>query len=188
MGEMDKIKKAFELFKEISKKFELYLVEVSLRSYPEINEIRELSSNVPIYFSLVEETTIDGQNKIFKAIIFTEEIILGYLNKKTPIIKLPKYRTVLITLPAWVYLSEQFLSEYTYRRGKLGAGEREKFIEYANVAKIPNDDRGRFINLIMRLLSPYNTNTILESLSRIEESVVIRIPDDIKEYFEKKFK
>jgi len=182
---MDRVKRAWKLFKEMKGGLQLY--PVATKSFPRLYEIRELCANIPFYFVLVD--TIDGQNKIFKAIIFTEEIILGYLNKKTPIIKLSKYRTLLVCLPIWVYLSEQFLSEYTYRRGKLGVGESEKLLKYAETTKIPQDERGKFIKTIMKLLAQYNTNSILNLLDDIEKAgTVIRIPDEVRKYFEEKYK
>jgi hypothetical protein len=185
----DRIKKAWELFNSMIKKFELYPVESTLRSYPKINEVRELVSNLPLYFVLVEQFSFDDQNKIFKCLILSEEIILGYLNQKTPIVRLSKYRTVLIVLPIWCYFNEQFLSNYTKRIGKIKKEESEKLMKYAEETRIPSDVRGKFINSIMKLLSSYNTEAILESLNKIEEtSFVIRIPDELKRYFEEKYK
>jgi hypothetical protein len=190
---MDRIKKSWELFKSliIQKGLELYPVADTLKSVPKVNEVRELSSNISFYFAIVEEF-LNGQNKFFKVIVLSEEILLGYISKKTPILKLPQYRTLLIVLPIWIYLSEEFLTEYTYRRKILKNEESEKFIRYAEEASIPEDLRGEFVKTVMKLLAPYNTSTILESLDAIERiertSTIIRIPDEIKQYFEKKYR
>jgi hypothetical protein len=183
----DRIKKAFELFDAIAKNFELY--PISEKSFPKLNEIRELSANYPIFFALVEETIL-GEQKLFKTIILTEEILLGYLSKEIPIIKIPRYRTILISLPVWVYLSENFLTNYTYRRGILRNGAIEKLVRYAETTPIPQGIKGKFINSIMELLAPYNTFSILETFEMIEKetsTTVIRIPDEVRAYFEKKY-
>jgi hypothetical protein len=187
---MDRMKKSFELFNLMIKKgFELY--PVSEKSFPKVNEIRELSASVPFYFVLFEEISFCDRSKIFKTVVLTEEILLGYLNKKPPIIVLPEYRTVLVALPFWIYLNEQFLTDCTYRRGILKNGESEKLVRYVEETKIPSeteDVRGKFINAVMKLFAPYNTVSILSSLDTIESSpTIIKIPDQLKKYFEEKF-
>jgi len=184
---MDRVKRAWKLFKEMAKEG-LQLYPVATQSYPRLYEIRELSANIPVYFALIEEIGL-GQHKIFKSFILSEEIVLGFLNKKTPFIKLSKYRTLLVCLPIWVYLSEKFFTDYTYRRESLKVRESEKLLKYAETTKIPQDERGKFINTIMKLLAPYNTNSILNLLDDIEKAgTVIRIPDEVRKYFEEKYK
>jgi hypothetical protein len=189
---MDKVKAAWELFNSlVSKGLELYRISDASKSFPKLNEVREISANVPLYVALVEETSFDCQNKLFKAVVLTEEILLGYLNAKTPMIKLPKYKTLLVALPIWVYLTEEFLIEYSYKRGELKEDENKKFIKYAETTKIPNGIKGQFINIIMKLLSPYNTQSILDAIDSLDSpernTTVIRLSDELKKYFEEKF-
>jgi hypothetical protein len=184
---MDRIKRAWKLFNVLTRKgLELYPVSDFSKKFPELNEVREISANIPLYFVLVEEQEITPLSKIYKSIIFTEEILLSYL-KGAPVIKLPQYRTLLIAIPAWIYLDKSFLTDYTYYRGKIENSQR--LIEYAEKTRIPNDLRGRFINTILKVLSSYNTKTILGVLDSIENSsVTIRIPDQLKQYFEEKYR
>lgn len=189
MLKRDRVKKAWELFSSTIKRgLELYSVET--KDSPRLYEMRELASNLPtsIYFALVEETKISEHHKIFKAVVLTEEVLLGYLSRKTPVIKLPRYRTILLALPIWVYLDESFLTNYTYRRGILQNGAIEKLVKYAEATPIPQGIRGKFINSIMELLAPYNTKTICDVLDAIEnETTVIRISDELRKYFEEKY-
>jgi hypothetical protein len=188
MVDVMRIENTWKFFNKVARKFELYPVSEESKKPVKIREIRELSSNIPFYFAVIEEIVI-GEQKLFKSIILTEEIILGYLNKKSPIIKLPKFRTILVALPVWIYLTEKFLDVYSYSRGSLKAGEDEKILKYAETTKIPQDVRGKFINLILKLFAPYNTNTILNALEKIESTgAVIRISDELKKYFEEKYK
>jgi hypothetical protein len=189
---MDKVKQAWRLFNTlISRGLEFYNVPDSNRSFPKVGEIRELFSNIPFYFALVEELSFDDQNRIFKAVILTEEILLGYLNRNTPLIKLPRYKTLLVVLPVWIYLSENFLVDFTCKRGKLKNSEIDKIVKYVESTSIPANLKGEFINTVMDLFSPYNTESILNTIDAFDSpkqnTTVIRIPDEIKRYFEEKF-
>jgi hypothetical protein len=189
MAKKDRVKEAWKLFNSTIKKgVEIYSVET--KDLPRLYELRELASNLPtsIYFALVEEIKVNENRRIFKAIVLSEEVLLSYLSKKTPVIKLPRYRTILLALPAWVYLDADFLANYTYRRGVLRNGSSEKLIRYAETTPIPQGVKGKFINSIMKILAPYNTATICGALDAIEEeTTVIRIPDEIRRYFEEKY-
>jgi hypothetical protein len=189
---MDKVKEAWKLFNTlISRCFEFYEVPDAHKSFPKKNETRELFSNIPFYFALVEELSFDNQNKIFKSVILTEEILLGYLNAKTPIIKLPRFKTLLVSLPVWVYLSENFLVNYTCRRGEMKEKEIDKIVKYVESTPIPSNIKGEFIHTVMNLFAPYNTQTIFDVIDALDNpernSTVIRISDELKKYFEEKF-
>jgi hypothetical protein len=186
---MDKVKTAWKLFNTlISRGLEFYNVPENNKSFPKVNEIRELFSNIPFYFALIEELFFDDQNKIYQSVILTEEILLGYLNRTTPLIKLPKYKTLLVVLPVWVYLSEDFFVDYTCRRGELKEKEIDKIVKYVETTLIPENLKGEFIHTVMELFAPYNTQSILDMLDHVEKNTtVIRIPDELKKYFEEKF-
>jgi hypothetical protein len=190
---MDKVKAAWELFNSlVSQGFELYKVVDASKSFPKLNEIREISANIPLYVALVEETSFDCQNKLFKSIILTEEILLGYLNQNTPLIKLPRYKTLLVALPVWIYLNENFLIEYSYKRGALKNTEIEKLVKYANATSIPENIKGQFINTIIKLLAPYNTQSIFDVIDTLDSlernTTVIKLSDELKRFFEEKFR
>jgi hypothetical protein len=189
---MDKVKEAWKLFSTLIRRcFEFYEVADAHKSFPKVGEIRELFSNIPFYFALIEELSFDDQNKIFKSVILTEEILLGYLNKNTPLIKLPRFKTLLVVLPVWVYLSEEFLIQYTHRRGELKDKEINKIVKYVESTSVPKNLKGEFINTVMELFAPYNSQTILDVIDALDNpernSTVIRIPDELKKYFEERF-
>ena len=183
----DVIKQTYKLFKELTKKgLELY--QTSQKNFPKVRELREINTNYPIYVVLIQEIPVDCQNKIYKSLILTEDVLLGFLNQKTPIIKLPNLRTILVALPFWVYLDENFLLNHTNKLGVLNEDDIHRLENYAEQAKIPQDIRGKYIRFLMKLLAPYNKEAILSYLEKIEEyqfaSSVFTISDDLKNYYE----
>jgi hypothetical protein len=186
MRTKDRLQREWELYKSLRGK-ELKIFSVSAKIPPKLNELRELCTLPPIYFALTEELPLD-QVKLYKALVLTEEIGLGWLNPETPIIKLPHLKTLLVALPFWVYLDEKFLLTYTFKRGTLNEDDIHRLEDYAERARIPQDIRGEYIRFLMKLLSPYNTESILTYLEKLEEyqfvpSVFI-ISDDLKNYYE----
>jgi hypothetical protein len=186
MRKKDKLQREWELYKSLRGK-ELQIFSVSTKILPKLNELRELCTLPPIYFALTEELSFD-QVKLYKALVLTEEIGLGWLNPETPIIKLPRLKTLLVALPFWVYLDENFLLNHTNKLGVLNEDDIHRLEGYAERVQIPQDIRGEYIRFLMKLLSPYNTESILTYLEKLEEyqftpSVFI-ISDDLKNYYE----
>jgi hypothetical protein len=186
MKKQDRIKKQWELYKSLRGK-ELTLSPVSQNIPPKVNDLRELCTFPPIYFALAEEISF-YQEKLFKAIVLTEEIIFGWLNSETPILKLHNFKTLLVALPFWVYLDENFLLDHTNKLGVLSSDDIHRLEDYAERARIPQDIRGKYIRFLMELLAPYNTESILTYLEKFEEyqftPSVFTISDDLKNYYE----
>jgi hypothetical protein len=186
MKKPDRIKKQWELYQSLRGK-ELIIYPVSQKIPPKVNELRELCTFPSIYFALAEEISFH-QERLFKAIVLTEEITLGWLTPKTPILRLNNFKTLLVVLPFWVYLDENFLLNYTFKRGILNEKDIHCLVDYAERAKIPQDIRGEYIRFLMKLLAPYNTESILTYLEKLEEyqfaPSVFTISDDLKTYYE----
>jgi len=186
---VDVIKNAYKLFKTLTKSgFDVYQVDPQNNSKIQKGDVREILGNYPIYIALVEK--VEAVNNImFKAIVLTEDIILGYLNQKTPIIDLPKQKTLLVVLPVWIYLDEKFLLNYTNKIGVINDESIKRLKDYAERTKIPEDIRGEYIRDVMKLLAKYNTESIVNTIDKLENNntTVIRIPDELKKYFEEKF-
>jgi hypothetical protein len=186
MKKQDRIKKHWELYQSLRGK-ELIISPASQKIPPKVNELRELCTFPPIYFALAEEIAF-YQERLFKAIVLTEEIALGWLNSKTPILRLHNFKTLLVALPFWVYLDENFLLNHTKKLGVLNDDDIYRLEDYAERVQIPQDIRGEYIRFLMQLLAPYNTESILTYLEKLEEyqfvpSVFI-ISDDLKNYYE----
>ena len=185
------LQKEWKLYKSLrGKDLKIFSVSEKEKIPPKLNELRELCTVPPIYFALTEELPLN-EIKLYKALVLTEEIGLGWLNPETPIIKLPHLKTLLVALPFWVYLDEKFLLSYTFKRGIINEDDIHRLEDYAERTRIPQDIRGKYIRFQMKLLSPYNTESLLQSLDKIdkiEETTVIRIPEELKCYFEEKYK
>jgi hypothetical protein len=109
--------------------------------------------------------------KLYKALVLTEEIELGGLSSETPIVRLPHLRTVLVVLPFWVYLDEDFLFNYTNKLGMFKKDDICHLESYVERVKVPDgcDIRGKYIRFLMRLLAFLNTNSIFAYLDSLEE-------------------
>jgi hypothetical protein len=186
MRKKDRLQREWELYKSLRGK-DLKIFSLSTKIPPKLNELRELCTIPPIYFAIAEELPLD-QVKLYKALVLTEEIGLGWLNPETPIIKLPRIKTLLVTLPFWVYLDENFLLDHTNKLGVLSSDDIHRLEDYAERTKIPRDIRGEYIRSVMELLAPYNTSSILTYLEKLEEyqfvPSVFTISDDLKTYYE----
>jgi len=186
MRTKDRLQREWELYKSLRGK-DLKIFSVSAKIPPKLNELRELCTIPPIYFALTEELPLD-QVKLYKALVLTEEIGLGWLNPETPIIKLPHLKTLLVALPFWVYLDEKFLLTHTFKRGTIYEDDIYRLEDYAKRAQIPYDIRGEYIRFLMQLLAPYNTESIFTYLEKLEEyqfvPSVFTISDDLKTYYE----
>jgi len=167
MKKTDRIKKEWELYKSLRGK-ELIIYPVSQKIPPKVNELRELCTFPSVYFALAEEISF-YQEKLFRAIVLTEEITLGWLDSQTPVIRLPHLRTIIIALPFWVYLDENFLLNHTNKLGVLNDNDIRRLVDYAERTKIPQDIRGEYIRFLMKLLAPYNTESIFTYLENIEQ-------------------
>jgi hypothetical protein len=181
----DHVKKQWELYKSLRGE-DLKIFPVSTKIPPKLNELRELCTVPPVYFALIEELP-NEKVKLFKAIVLTEEIALGWLGPQTPVIKMPYLKTIIVALPFWVYLDEKFLLSYTNKLGVINDEDIHHLEDYAKRTKIPQDIRGEYIRSVMELLAPYNTGSILSYLEKFEEKTVIRIPDELKKKFEEQF-
>jgi len=186
MRKKDRLQREWELYKSLRGR-DLKIFSVSTKIPPKLNELRELCTIPPIYFAIAEELPFD-QVKLYKALVLTEEIGLGWLNPETPIIKLSHLKTLLVALPFWVYLDENFLLNHTNKLGVLNEDDIHRLEGYAERVQIPQDIRGKYIRFLMELLAPYNTRSILTYLEKLEEyqfvPSVFTISDDLKNYYE----
>ncbi|MCI4407672.1 MAG: hypothetical protein JHC26_01180 [Thermofilum sp.] len=166
---MDRLSKAWELYRSLVKdELELHEAPSDKKTHASVGELRELLVYPPIYFVITEESLVVDKKKLFKCVVFTEEIVLGWINRQTPVIPLYEQKSLLVCLPFWVYLDEQFLFDYTVTRCGLGKDLIEWIESYAKSAHIPNDIRGEYIRYVMKLLAPYNTNYLLAFIDEVE--------------------
>jgi hypothetical protein len=165
---VDRLSEAWKLYRSVTKnKLGLYEVPDEKKTDACIHELRELLCFPPIYFTIAD-MFVARDRKLFKCIVFTEEVELGWINKSTPVIPLYEQRSLLVCLPFWVYLDGQFLYDYTVKRCKLGEDLVTSIVKYAETTSIPDDVRGDYIKYVMRLLAPYNTASMFAFVDEIE--------------------
>ncbi|MEZ0344295.1 MAG: hypothetical protein ABWJ99_05795 [Caldimicrobium sp.] len=142
---------------------------VSEKKPVNLQELRELNLFPPIYIATVEEVPLYNE-RLFKCLVLTEEIELAYFFNN-PLLRLEGFRKILVVLPIWIYLTEDFIYNYSYY---ICSGNFQKYLEYAERAIFPPEGTPQceYLNLIMKRLAPYNTKALLdvfESLERGEE-------------------
>jgi hypothetical protein len=166
---VDRLKEAWKLYRSVAKdKLELHEVSDEKKTDVSVCDLRELIVFPPIYFAVVEESLRFDAKKLFRCVVLTEEVELGWINKSTPVIPLYSQRSLLVCLPFWVYLDERFLCDYTVKRGKLDENVVVSIVNYANSVSIPSDIRGDYMRHVMGLLAPYNTTSMLAFIDEME--------------------
>jgi hypothetical protein len=138
MRRLTSLEKEFKRFKRtISKKRELIPVEEQKRVGINLGDLRMIYlTGLPCIYVIPVEEDIQSSKKLFKCLILTEEIILGWLGKETPIIESKKYGILLVPLPFFVIFDEDFLFSYTERIGSFERKEDlEKLTDYVRRCK-----------------------------------------------------
>ena len=166
------IEKSFKLYRSILKGAKI--VPVKNPIYPQIGDLRKINTIPSIYLALAEELPF-YQEKLYKALVLTEEIQLGWLSQETPVLKLPRHRVILVALPFWIYLTEDFLQNFTQKVGKLSVDSMTKLLHYAEYTDLNDFEtlkpiQVKYIKLVMQYLAPYNTKSLLTFLEKLESA------------------
>lgn len=167
---MNKLENEFNTFKKLTKNFKIY--KVNKKTRPELYELRKLIATIPFHLLLAREETFNRE-KAYTVIPFTEEISLAYIKPDTPTIRLLKKRTIIIAMPFWIYLTEDFLTEHTVSSGKVSEEFAKKVVEFAESTSIEKETSGttkEFYEKVMKILAPYNTRSIFKILEDLENS------------------
>ncbi|MEM4619502.1 MAG: hypothetical protein QW607_04740 [Desulfurococcaceae archaeon] len=133
-----------------------------------VGDLVMLRDNTSIYLLLTEEI----YDKFFKCIVFTEDIELGTLTGNTPFLILEKQKTILASLPLWIYGTENILAKYSDLIGKANLKNIpiKEFISYAENTPIPETPQGKYIKDVAKILAPINTSSLFEYLEKLEEN------------------
>lgn len=143
------------------------------KSKPRVGEIRIFGIFPPIYFLIAEKSFAFGNGKreknIYKVLPLSEELILSHLTDNTPIFVFKDLILCLAVLPFWIYLTEEILFEYSKKIAETDFESIEKCIKYAENTEIPQNYQGKFIRSEMERLSQFNTSSIFDFVSTLEE-------------------
>ncbi len=158
-----------ELFSQYKAMMEKDFWQAEKRSNVSTGDLRVLMCFPPVYVAIVDELPF-YQEKLFKCVVLTEELELGWLGKETPIIKVDKRKSLLVALPFWIYILEDFLYEYSEKLGEIAEETIERLIDYAEKAKIPEKRvEGEYIRTVMKRLSEINSASLLEFFDYLEK-------------------
>ena len=118
----DLVKLEFLRYKAFLKRKERLILSKE-KAPPNVGDIRELLCFPPIYLALVEK-----KNSYFKAIPLTEEIVLGWLGRSTPVLKVKN--VVLVALPFSILQRGYFLYNFSRKIGEIEQKEIFELIHY----------------------------------------------------------
>lgn len=149
---------------------------------PEIGDLRRLEAWPPIYLLLVEEFPLH-EEKLFKCLVFTEDIELGTLKGDTPFLLLEKEKIILVGLPLWIYSMDALLQDYSTWIGSFTLEKIKEFIHYAEKTPIPETPQGEYIKAVAKFLSPINTSSLFEYLESLEKEApqILRLEERVFE-------
>jgi len=116
-----------------------------------VGDVRELLCFPPIYLALVER-----KGNVFKAIPLTEEIVLGWLGKSTPVLKIGN--TLLVALPFSIFKREYFLYNFSRKIGEIEEKEIFELIHYARKRDLPETIQKEYIELVKRRFDLFESN------------------------------
>jgi len=161
------LQEILQMVRTLMKDFKIF--ETEKKSSPKLYQLRRFSSSYPLYFLLLEETYF-YQDKIFTCMVFSEDVELSFINETTPLLRIPKKKTVIAGLPFWIYLTEEFLEKYSENLTRLPEEKIEKlqkYIENHPIDKIGGTTK-EYISDLMRLLAPFNTQSLFTALEDLE--------------------
>jgi hypothetical protein len=165
------LEKVYELFKEKVKDFQLISVDEGKRVEVEPYQLRLLSCSVPDYWLLVLESGVGlGEVGLCTVLLFTEDICLADFTENVPLLSIRKVN-VAACLPFWVYLTKEFLEEYSFYVCDVEKEVADYLFSWARGVVLPEGDdiRGRYVMDVMELASLWNMESIMEVVDKCEE-------------------
>jgi len=186
MFKKDLIEKCLALYRSLISLEEVMPIPVDNPKPPRIGDLRRIQLFPPVYVILAEEEDFYSE-KLYKAIVFTEDLELGWLKETTPVLKLDSIKTILVGLPIQVWLEESFLHKFSLRLGTLHSEDWTKLIEYVEHTEIPQTLQGEYIRLVAERFKPYNVESLIKHLEKIKfyevyaEAEILQLPSKVAE-------
>jgi len=169
------LEEVYKLFREKLKEFKLIPVEEGKRVEVKPYQLRMLSCSVPDYWLLV----LEGERGLvevglYTVLLFTEDVCLADFADNVPWLRI-NGRNVAACLPFWVYLTKEFLEEYSFYVCDVKEEVADCLLSWVRWVELPEGDsiRGRYVMDVMELTSEWNWMSIMEVMDRCEEEVVV---------------
>lgn len=145
--------------------------KVSSKDDVSVGDVRVFHCIPPVYVVVVGSLGFERGKVLYKCLVATEEVELGYLGDSRALVKLDKEKTLLIVLPFWVYLLEEVLEDYTMKVDVVSDECVKDLMDYAEKKILPdrNDVRGVYISLVAKRLKELNSVSLLEFFDSLEE-------------------
>jgi hypothetical protein len=147
---VDLVKLEFLRYKALLKREERLILSEE-KVPPKVGDVRELLCFPPIYLALVER-----KGNVFKAIPLTEEIVLGWLGRSTPVLKIGN--TLLVALPFSILKREYFLYHFSRKIGEIDEKKIFELIHYARKRDLPETIQKEYIELVRKRLNFLGNN------------------------------
>jgi hypothetical protein len=165
-----KLEFVYRLFKENIKDFQLIPVErerqVEVKSY----QLRLISCNVPHHWliTLGVEYSVSGL-ELYRVLVLTEDVVLARFREDVPILLVK--RNMLACLPFWVYLTDEFLREYSIYFTDVSEELVDCLVKWVDKVELPSVDdvKGKYVVDMMELTSWWNMNSIMDVVDVCEE-------------------
>jgi hypothetical protein len=159
----------YKLFKEKVKDFQLISVEEEKQVEVKPYQLRILSCSVPDYWviTLGVEYRAPGLS-LYKVLVLTEDVCLAKFTDDVPVLLLR--RILLACLPFWVYLTDDFLQEYSIYFTDLSKELVDSLVRWVEKVELPGVEgvHGRYIVDMMELISWWNVSSIMDVVDTCE--------------------
>jgi hypothetical protein len=111
--------------------------------------------------------------KLYRVLVLTEDLCLADFREDVPFLRIGK-RQYVACLPFWVYLTGDFLEEYSVFVAKVEEKVVQYLLEWVERVELPSVDdvRGKYIVDMMELTSWWNMNSIMDVVDACEENDV----------------
>jgi hypothetical protein len=167
----------YKLFKENVKDFQLISVEKEKQVDVKPYQLRVISCNVPNFWLVTVDVECEvNEFKLYRVLVLTEDVCLAKFRDDVPLMLIGKTRILLACLPFWVYLTDEFLKEYSIYFMDMSKELVDSMVKWAESVELPgvDDVRGRYIVDMMELTSWWNMNSIMDVVDACEEYEVAR--------------
>ncbi len=168
-GEVN-LEAVYRLFKEKVKDFHLISVEEEKQIQVKPFQLRILSCNVPdLWFVTLDvEYSVSGLN-LYKVLVLSEDVCLAHFDESVPFLKVAGVNTI-ACLPFWVYLTDDFLREYSIYFTDLSEEIVNSLVKWVENVELPSveDIMGKYIMDMMELTSWWNLDSVMDVVDACE--------------------
>jgi hypothetical protein len=163
MGRVVDLEAEYRLFKERVRDFQLVPVENGHRVEVKPHQLRLVSCSIPCFWVIVLDARCSSSEvSLYRVLVLTEDVRLAQFKDDVPVLLM---RNVLLAcLPFWIYLTDEFLREYSVYFTDLSEELVNSLVRWVERVELPDvcDVRGRYIMDVMELASWWNVSSMMD--------------------------